>query len=166
MALAAPCAAPCAALRPRRTARCGAPARGVVTAARDAPLRSRAPPQRLPPPPPPQLPPLRAFGAAALLAALAYSGVAHAADAGFAVGGLGGAGGDGAGFAAGSDDDYVYTTRDVAVDLASPLVAYRVASLAFNQEVPLWLDAIIAVAALGAAYVVFTGVDSLDKYLV
>lgn len=158
MALAAPCAAPCAALRPRRTARCIA-ARGVVTAARaNAPRRSRAPTPRLPPPPPPPLPPLRAFGAAALLAALAYSGAAHAADAGFAVGGLGDA--------AGGEDDYVYTTRDVAVDLASPLVAYRVASLAFNQEVPLWLDAIIAAAALGAAYVVFTGVDSLDKYLV
>ena len=100
------------------------------------------------------------MGAAALLAALAFAGAAEAADAGFAVGGLGGVA-DG-----GGDDNYVYTTRDVAVDLASPLVAYRVASLAFNQEVPRWLDAIIFAAALGAAYVVVTGVDTLDKYLV
>ena len=120
----------------------------------------RAPPRAAPPPP--ALPPLRVLGGAALLASLALAGGAHAAEAGFAVGGLGGA----APAAASGDDTYVYTTRDVAVDLASPLVAYRVASLAFNQEVPAWLDAIIAAAALGAAYVVFAGVDTLDKYLV
>jgi len=153
----ASCAAPCAAAATlpwsRRAARRCAP---VVAAAR-APPR----PRLAAPPPALQLPPLRAVGAAALLASLAWAGAAHAADAGFAVGGLGGASGG-----VPDDDNYVYTTRDVAVDLASPLVAYRVASLAFNQEVPRWLDAIIFAAALGAAYVVVAGVDTLDKYLV
>ena len=101
-----------------------------------------------------------------MLAAVAYSGAAHAADAGFAVGGLGGGGLGGGAADGGGDDNYIYTTRDVAVDLASPLVAYRIVSFAFNQEVPLWLDAIIAAFTLGAAYVVFAGVDTLDKYLV
>ena len=80
---------------------------------------------------------------------------ADAAEPGFAVGGA----------ASDEEDDYVYTTKDLAVDLASPLVAYRVVSTALRQEVPAWLDAIILIAALGAAYVVFTGIDVLDPYL-
>eukprot|EP00240_Pyramimonas_obovata_P014756 CAMPEP_0118932818 /NCGR_PEP_ID=MMETSP1169-20130426/10636_1 /TAXON_ID=36882 /ORGANISM="Pyramimonas obovata, Strain CCMP722" /LENGTH=199 /DNA_ID=CAMNT_0006875519 /DNA_START=119 /DNA_END=718 /DNA_ORIENTATION=- len=69
-------------------------------------------------------------------------------------------GGDGFG-----DDEYVYRTRDLAVDVVSPLVAYKVVTLALGQENPKWLDAIILVATLGAAYVVFAGVDTFDKYL-
>jgi len=51
------------------------------------------------------------------------------------------------------------------VDLASPLLAYKVASLLFNQEVPVWLDVIIGSAALAALYVVLSGDTSLDAYL-
>jgi hypothetical protein len=96
-----------------------------------------------------------------LTAAACAAGDAHAADAavGFAVGGFDG-------FADSGEVPYIYTTRDVAVDLASPLVAYKVASFLFNQEVPVWLDVIIYAAALGAAFVVATGADGLDKYLV
>jgi len=61
--------------------------------------------------------------------------------------------------------EYVYRTRDLAVDVVSPLVAYKVVTLALGQENPKWLDAIILVATLGAAYVVFAGVDTFDKYL-
>ena len=63
------------------------------------------------------------------------------------------------------DEDYVYKTTDFAVDLASPLVAYRVVTTALKQEVPKWLDAVILCAALGAAWVVFTNNTSLDAYL-
>jgi hypothetical protein len=63
------------------------------------------------------------------------------------------------------DDLYVYTTRDLAVDLASPLVAYRVVTAALQQSVPTWLDAIIIAASLGAIYVVLTGDTSLDRFL-
>jgi hypothetical protein len=94
----------------------------------------------------------------AAAASLGAADGAHAA--GFVVGG----GADAPG--AQAPDDYVYTTRDVAVDLASPLVAYKVASFLFQQEVPKWLDAIIYASALGALYVVFSGSDALDKYLV
>ena len=52
-----------------------------------------------------------------------------------------------------------------SVDLASPLLAYKVASLLFNQEVPVWLDVIIGSAALAALYVVISGDTSLDAYL-
>jgi hypothetical protein len=86
---------------------------------------------------------------------LAAGGDAHAADA--AAGFVGGA--------SGAEAPYIYTTRDVAVDLVSPLLAYKVASFLFNQEVPLWLDALIGAATLAAAYFVLTGSDALDKYL-
>ena len=63
-------------------------------------------------------------------------------------------------------DAYVYTTRDLAVDLASPLVAYKVVSTALlKQELPSWLDAIILLSAVGAAWVVVTGFDGIDAYL-
>jgi hypothetical protein len=142
--------------RSEQTARCAA--------ARD----ERSVTSASPPSPPPLASQARSDGAAATLAcalvltAAAFAaGDAHAADAaaGFAVGGFDSGG-------AGAEVPYVYTTRDVAVDLASPLVAYKVASLLFNQEVPVWLDAIIYAAALAAAYVVATGADGLDKYLV
>ena len=51
------------------------------------------------------------------------------------------------------------------VDLASPLVAYRVVTTALNQEVPRWLDAIIIAAVLGAAFVLATDNTSLDAFL-
>ncbi len=56
-------------------------------------------------------------------------------------------------------------TTLLSVDLASPLVAYKVASLVFNQEVPVWLDVIIYGAAAAATYIVLSGNTSLDAYL-
>ena len=107
--------------------------------------------------------PRRTYGA--LLASLAcaapvlfLAGDAMAAgwynDVGVGGGGGGGGGafvgGGGGGFGVGAgdpsaaaDDLYDYGTKDLAVDLASPLVAYKVVSWALNQEVPVWLDAII-----------------------
>jgi hypothetical protein len=64
------------------------------------------------------------------------------------------------------EDFYVYTTKDVAVDLASPLVAYRLVTAALRQEIPLWLDALIAAFVLLAGYAVFTDAGFLDQYLV
>ena len=91
--------------------------------------------------------------------ALAHADVARAAS--FAVGG-----GDGfAGAPSFAEEDYAYQTADLAVDLASPLVAYRLVTTALRQEVPLWLDAIIASAALGALWVVVTGNHALDSVL-
>ena len=97
-----------------------------------------------------------ALGAATLV------GDAAAAASAFVVGG-------GDGFVGAPDfasDEYVYRTPDFAVDLASPLVAYRLVTTALGQKVPAWLDAIIAFAALGAAYVVFTDDHSLDSLFV
>lgn len=99
-----------------------------------------------------------ALGAATLVGDAA----AAASASSFAVGG-------GDGFVGAPDfasDEYVYRTPDFAVDLASPLVAYRLVTTALRQEVPAWLDAIIAFAALGAAYVVFTDDHSLDSLFV
>ena len=101
---------------------------------------------------------------------------------GFSVGGNGGP----AVFDA-DEVPYAYTTRDlvgalarprkaspplttppdtcVAVDLASPLVAYRVVTTALNQEVPRWLDAIIVASVLGAVFVLVTDNTSLDGVL-
>ena len=100
-----------------------------------------------------------ALGAATLVGDAA---AAAASASSFAVGG-------GDGFVGAPDfasDEYVYRTPDFAVDLASPLVAYRLVTTALRQEVPAWLDAIIAFAALGAAYVVFTDDHSLDSLFV
>ncbi len=100
-----------------------------------------------------------ALGAATLVG---DATAAAAAASSFAVGG-------GDGFVGAPDfasDEYVYRTPDFAVDLASPLVAYRLVTTALRQEVPAWLDAIIAFAALGAAYVVFTDDHSLDSLFV
>ena len=58
-----------------------------------------------------------------------------------------------------------YSTKDLAVDLASPLVAYKVVSWALNQEVPRWLDAIILAFTLAAVYVCIFDVDALDGRL-
>lgn len=99
-----------------------------------------------------------ALGAATLVG----DATAAASSSSFAVGG-------GDGFVGAPDfasDEYVYRTPDFAVDLASPLVAYRLVTTALRQEVPAWLDAIIAFAALGAAYVVFTDDHSLDSLFV
>ena len=100
-----------------------------------------------------------ALGAATLVG---DATAAAASSSSFAVGG-------GDGFVGAPDfasDEYVYRTPDFAVDLASPLVAYRLVTTALRQEVPAWLDAIIAFAALGAAYVVFTDDHSLDSLFV
>ena len=120
----------------------------------------------------------------ALVSAIAPEAV-NAAASGFAVGG----GGADSGLA--GDDLYIYTTRDLAVDLVSPLVAYKgafgpprhvlspradhcltgafllpvVSSLIFKQELPVWLDGIIYVTAIAAAVVVATNSSVLDTYL-
>ena len=101
-----------------------------------------------------------ALGAATLVGDATAAAAASASS--FAVGG-------GDGFVGAPDfasDEYVYRTPDFAVDLASPLVAYRLVTTALGQKVPAWLDAIIAFAALGAAYVVFTDDHSLDSLFV
>jgi len=84
------------------------------------------------------------------------------------VGGLGGGGGDnGVGFGADGDAaEYDYKTKDLAVDLASPLVAYKLVTWALNQEIPVWLDAIIVFFALAALYVCLFDVNALDDVLV
>jgi hypothetical protein len=89
------------------------------------------------------------------------------ADGGF-VGGGGGGGAGGGEPAFGYEDrsdDYDYTTKDLAVDLASPLVAYKVVSWALNQEVPRWLDAITLAFTLAAVYAVLFDVTALDDRL-
>ena len=101
-----------------------------------------------------------ALGAATLVGDATAAAAASASS--FAVGG-------GDGFVGAPDfasDEYVYRTPDFAVDLASPLVAYRLVTTALGQKVPAWLDAMIAFAALGAAYVVFTDDHSLDSLFV
>ena len=76
-------------------------------------------------------------------------------------------GGGGEGFAAEGDAaEYDYGTKDLAVDLASPLVAYKLVSWALNQEIPIWLDAIIIAFTLAAVYVCLFDVDALDDVLV
>mmetsp|Transcript_21836 Transcript_21836/g.30372 ORF Transcript_21836/g.30372 Transcript_21836/m.30372 type:complete len:178 (-) Transcript_21836:138-671(-) len=65
----------------------------------------------------------------------------------------------------GGGDEYVYATADLAFDLASPLIAYKLVTLLFKQENPQWLDAIIYAAVAVAGVVVLTGADGLDPYL-
>ena len=75
-------------------------------------------------------------------------------------------GGGGEGFAAEGDAaEYDYGTKDLAVDLASPLVAYKLVTWALNQEIPIWLDAIIIAFTLAALYVCLFDVDALDDVL-
>jgi len=64
-----------------------------------------------------------------------------------------------------SSDDYIYTTKDLAVDLVSPLVAYKVVSTAMNQKLNPALDASIALATAAAIYAVVTDASGLDAYL-
>ena len=66
----------------------------------------------------------------------------------------------------GDATEYDYKTKDLAVDLASPLVAYRLVTWALNQEIPVWLDAIIIAFTLAAVYVCVNDVDALDDVLV
>ena len=89
------------------------------------------------------------------------------ADGGFVGGGGGGVAGGGEPAFGYEDrsDDYDYTTKDLAVDLASPLVAYKVVSWALNQEVPRWLDAITLAFTLAAVYAVLFDVTALDGRL-
>ena len=76
-------------------------------------------------------------------------------------------GGGGEGFGAEGDAaEYDYGTKDLAVDLASPLVAYKLVTWALNQEIPIWLDAIIIAFTLAAVYVCVNDVDALDDVLV
>jgi hypothetical protein len=45
-------------------------------------------------------------------------------------------------------------------------VAYKLVSWALNQEIPIWLDAIIIAFTLAAVYVCLFDVDALDDVLV
>merc|ERR1712216_1095133 len=36
--------------------------------------------------------------------------------------------------------EYIYTTKDLVLDLCSPIIAWRVVTLALNQECPAWLN--------------------------
>jgi len=100
----------------------------------------------------------------AALAAAAGPGAARAdgvfpggGGGGFVGGGLGtGAGPSGGGFPSVDDEDYEYRTRDLVFDLASPLFAYRIACIAFNQKVPRWAD-ISLLSLLVLFLVVFLG---------
>ena len=107
---------------------------------------------------------------------MAHGGFVHSAHAagwyndvpsgGFVGGDFGGGGGEASGFGdEGEAEEYDYQTKDLAVDLASPLVAYKVVSWALNQEVPVWLDAITLAFTLAAIYVVFFDVTDLDDVL-
>ena len=124
----------------RRAPSAGRLVRHTVRTSR-APLPSLAPPPRL-------------LAAVALTLLVAHPGAAHADVAGFAIGGV-----------PEDANSYVYSTKDLAVDLASPLAAYKVASLAFNQEVPKWLDVIIYGAVAAALLVVLTDNTALDGVL-
>lgn len=109
---------------------------------------------------------LIAISAFAVVASSSFPECAHAvsSDAGFTIGGGGSASFVGApDFAS---DEYVYRTPDLAVDLASPLVAYWCVTKALKQEIPVWLEGIIFFAALGATYVCVTDNHSLDSILV
>ena len=97
----------------------------------------------------------------------AQTDTAHAAGWYNDVPSAGFVGGGGEGFAAEGDAaEYDYGTKDLAVDLASPLVAYKLVSWALNQEIPIWLDAIIIAFTLAAVYVCLFDVDALDDVLV
>ena len=99
-----------------------------------------------------------------VVVASSFPECAHAvSDAGFTIGG------DATSFVGAPDfasDEYVYRTPDLAVDLASPLVAYWCVTKALKQEIPVWLEGIIFFAALGATYVCVTDNHSLDSILV
>ena len=75
-------------------------------------------------------------------------------------------GGGGEGFGAAGARRVRLRHKDLAVDLASPLVAYKLVSWALNQEVPVWLGAIILAFTLAAVYVCLFDVDTLDDVLV
>ncbi len=97
----------------------------------------------------------------------AHTDAAHAAGWYDDVPSSGFVGGGGEGFGAEGDAaEYDYGTKDLAVDLASPLVAYKLVTWALNQEIPIWLDAIIIAFTLAAVYVCLFDVDALDDVLV
>ena len=166
---------PCARLRPARASRLRLPRRGVATASarpdRDGGSSSSSassPPRR----------PRRTLGAvlasyarlapAVAILAQYHPDSAHAAGWYNDAPGSGDAfvGGGGEGFGAKGDEaEYDYGTKDLAVDLASPLVAYKVVSWALNQEVPRWLDAITLAFTLAAVYAVLFDVTALDDRL-
>jgi hypothetical protein len=114
----------------------------------------------------------RLFTLATTTTAVAMTALASFPDAanavsdavgGFVVGGGAASGAFGApDFAS---DEYAYRTPDLAVDLASPLVAYWCVTKALRQEIPAWLEGIIFIAALGATYVCVTDNHSLDSVL-
>merc|ERR1711920_432149 len=91
-------------------------------------------------------------------------GAANAGEAsGFVTGGFGSNGGQEQkglfGFLNSGDDEfYEYRTRDVAVDVISPLLAYRLVCWALGQKFPNWLDILLALATAAAITVVVTGV--------
>lgn len=102
-----------------------------------------------------------------VVASSSFPECAHAvSDAGFTIGGQGASSSSFVGAPDFASDEYVYRTPDLAVDLASPLVAYWCVTKALKQEIPVWLEGIIFFAALGATYVCVTDNHSLDSILV
>ena len=74
-------------------------------------------------------------------------------------------GGRGRGVRGGRDAaEYDYKTKDLAVIRAAS--CYRLVTWALNQEIPVWLDAIIIAFTLAAVYVCVNDVDALDDVLV
>jgi len=61
--------------------------------------------------------------------------------------------------------EYIYTTKDLVLDLCSPIIAWRVVTLALNQECPAWLNA-LSIALVGVCiWAVFGDVNFADQYL-
>lgn len=102
-----------------------------------------------------------------VVASSSFPECAHAvSDAAFTIGGGGASSSSFVGAPDFASDEYAYRTPDLAVDLASPLVAYWCVTKALKQEIPVWLEGIIFFAALGATYVCVTDNHSLDSILV
>ena len=61
--------------------------------------------------------------------------------------------------------EYIYTTKDLVLDLCSPIIAWRVVTLALNQECPAWLNT-LSIALVGVCiWAVFGDVNFADQYL-
>merc|ERR1711874_414981 len=94
--------------------------------------------------------------AAALLLFILSDGAAHADTAFPGVSASGGFG------VSGPEEEYVYTTKDLALDLVSPLVAYKVVTLVLKEKLNPALDASIAIATVAAVWAVLSDATWLD----
>jgi len=62
-------------------------------------------------------------------------------------------------------DEYVYTTKDLAFDLVSPLLAFILVNFLFQQTSPRWLNVIIYTLVGAAGLVIVLDLHTLDAYL-